>query len=81
MGHVVRNMVKMVGLSKTPRVDVSLRQGLEQLTDLAEKSPNLTVRERLHVKAVQQFADGYHMCYFISFIRVPFAVSKGWLSY
>jgi len=68
MGHVVRNMVKMIGLSKTPRVDVSLRQCIERLMDLSEKSQNLTDRERLHVKAVQQFADGYHFCYLLYFI-------------
>ena len=59
MGHVVLNTMKLIGLSKTPRVDPDLRRSLDELKELAAKSPELTDRELLHVKAVQQFADGY----------------------
>lgn len=64
MGHVVQNTMAMIGLSKTPRVDAELSQNLEHLAELTAKSPDLTDREHLHVKAVQQFADGYmdHAC-------------------
>lgn len=58
MGHVVQNTMAMIGLSKTPRVDAELSQNLEHLAELTAKSPDLTDREHLHVKAVQQFADG-----------------------
>jgi len=59
MGHVVTNAMRMIGLSKTPRTDAELREHLDHLADLTAKSPQLTDRERLHVKAVQQLADGY----------------------
>jgi len=59
MGHVVYNTMKLIGLSKTPRVDVNLRQSLDELNELTTKSPHLTDRELLHVKALHQFADGY----------------------
>jgi len=58
MGHVVLNAMQLIGLSRTPRVNSKLRQSLDQLTELTAKSPQLTDRERLHVKAVRQFADG-----------------------
>jgi len=58
MGHVVNNAVRLIGLSKTPRIDMELRENLDHLTDLTARSPQLTDRERLHVKAVQQLANG-----------------------
>ena len=59
MGHVVANALQLIGLSKTPRIDSELRRSLDRLADLAARSPQLTNREQLHVKAVQQLADGY----------------------
>ena len=59
MGHVVLNAMQLIGLSRTPRVDTSLRHSLDHLAELSTKSRHLTDRELMHVKAVQQFADGY----------------------
>jgi len=66
MGHVVSNAMRLIGLSRTPRIDAELRKRVEQLTDLTAKSAQLTDRERLHVKAVQQLADGYRGHAFIT---------------
>ena len=66
MGHVVSNAMRLIGLSRTPRIDAELRKSVEHLTDLTAKSPQLTDRERLHVKAVQQLADGYRRHAFIT---------------
>ena len=59
MGHVVSCAMQLIGLSKTARVDLGLRQSLDELSELTAKSTDLTDREQLHVKAIQQFADGY----------------------
>ena len=58
MGHVMVNAMHLVGLSKTPRVNARLAQSVDQLTALAARCPQLTHRELLHVKGVQQLADG-----------------------
>jgi len=59
MGHVVLNTMQLIGLSKTPRFDVKLRQSVDHLSKLSANCAHLTDRERLHVTAVHQFADGY----------------------
>ena len=61
MAHVVTSAMQLIGLSRSPRTDAGLRQSVDHLTDLTAKSPQLTHRERLHVQAVQQLADGYRI--------------------
>ena len=58
MGHVVLNMMELSGMSRSPRVDVDLRESLAHMDRIAQTFSQLTSREMLHVKAVQQFANG-----------------------
>jgi len=59
MGHVVLNAMSMIGMSKSLRVDAELRRNLDELQRVTSKCSHLTDRERLHVKGVQQLAEGY----------------------
>jgi len=78
MGHVVVNAMRMIGLSRTPRIDTELRLSLDHLTDLTAKSPQLTERERLHVKAIQQLADGYRSNFFHNCVQLlPLFLHQG----
>ncbi|OCT88068.1 hypothetical protein XELAEV_18016696mg [Xenopus laevis] len=57
MGHVAANGLELIGTGRSPLVDKELDDALKTMSDLS-KSQALTEREKLHVAAVETFADG-----------------------
>ena len=57
MGHVLSCGLELISSGKGIHVDQELKDSMETLQSLAAKS-NITSRERLHVKAVQEWAEG-----------------------
>ena len=57
MGHVVANGLDLISSCKGIHTDEVLKSGMEDLYKLAAKS-DLTQREKLHVSAVKEWAEG-----------------------
>lgn len=57
MGHVISNGLELISTTSDVDTNPQLKQGISTLTTLAAKG-NITDRERLHVQAVKEFADG-----------------------
>lgn len=57
MGHVLSCGLDLISSGKGIHVDQDLKNGMETLQSLAARS-NITNRERLHVKAVKEWAEG-----------------------
>ena len=58
MGHVLSCGLDLISSGMGIHVDQDLKQRMEKLESLAAKS-NISSREKLHVKAVKQWAEGY----------------------
>ncbi|XP_031563216.1 tetratricopeptide repeat protein 38-like isoform X2 [Actinia tenebrosa] len=58
MGHVMSNGIELISSTSDVDTNPQLKQGMNTLTSLAAKG-NITDRERLHVQAVKEWADGY----------------------
>ena len=57
MGHVVANGLDLISSGKGIHTDDNLKSGMEKLYDIASKV-TITPRERLHVSAVKEWAEG-----------------------
>ncbi|XP_031563215.1 tetratricopeptide repeat protein 38-like isoform X1 [Actinia tenebrosa] len=57
MGHVMSNGIELISSTSDVDTNPQLKQGMNTLTSLAAKG-NITDRERLHVQAVKEWADG-----------------------
>ncbi|XP_003420942.1 tetratricopeptide repeat protein 38 [Loxodonta africana] len=57
MGHVIANGLLLIGTGTSVRLDPELAQALKTMVEMSEAQP-LTQRERLHVSAVEMFAEG-----------------------
>ncbi|XP_077372697.1 tetratricopeptide repeat protein 38 isoform X1 [Festucalex cinctus] len=57
MGHVASTGLELVGTAISPRLDQRLAGAVKKTVELAN-SQNLTLRERLHVKALEFFSHG-----------------------
>lgn len=57
MGHVVSCGLDLISSGKGIHTDQELKTSMLSLEELAAKS-NLTNREKLHVKAVREWAEG-----------------------
>ncbi|GAB6023804.1 Tetratricopeptide repeat protein 38, variant 3 [Chamberlinius hualienensis] len=59
MGKVICNGLELMGTGRTTRTDLEFRQNIDDLVKLAANtSSNLTPREKLHVNAIQLWANG-----------------------
>ncbi|XP_041361213.1 tetratricopeptide repeat protein 38-like [Gigantopelta aegis] len=58
MGHVLKNGLSVLGVSRTTRLDQCFANDLDRMVGLS-KSPSVTEREKNHVKAVKLWADGF----------------------
>lgn len=58
MGHVLSCGLDLISSGVGTHVDHALKQRMETLESLANKS-NISYREKLHAKAVKQWAEGY----------------------
>lgn len=58
MGHVLSCGLDLISSGVGIHVDHALKQRMETLESLANKN-NISYREKLHVKAVKQWAEGY----------------------
>jgi hypothetical protein len=58
MGHVISNGIQLIGTASGVHNNPKLKQSMDNLTNLVAKG-NITDRERLHAKAVKEWADGY----------------------
>ena len=58
MGHVLSCGLDLISSGVGTHVDHALKQRMEILESLANKS-NISYREKLHAKAVKQWAEGY----------------------
>ncbi|KAM8974502.1 tetratricopeptide repeat protein 38 [Pelodytes ibericus] len=57
MGHVLANGLELIGTGRSPLIDKDLASALEIMSELSTTQP-LTEREKLHVAAVETFANG-----------------------
>ncbi|KAG8438645.1 hypothetical protein GDO86_005000 [Hymenochirus boettgeri] len=57
MGHVIANGLELIGTGRSPFIDKELDAALNLMSELSKSQP-LTIRERLHVSAVEAFAKG-----------------------
>ena len=57
MGHVLSCGLDLISSGKGIHVDQELKSNMHALESLAAKS-NITNREKLHVKAVKEWAEG-----------------------
>ena len=57
MGHAISCGLELIASGKGIHVDEELKNNMEVLESLAAKS-NITNREKLHVKAVKEWAEG-----------------------
>ena len=57
MGHVISCGLELISSGKGVHVDQELKNNLQALQTLAAKT-NITNREKLHVKAVKEWAEG-----------------------
>ena len=58
MGHVISCGLDLISSGKGIHTDEELKNSILSLEGLAAKS-NITNRERLHVKAVKEWAEGW----------------------
>lgn len=57
MGHVISTGLELVGTGTSPRLDERLSSAVRRTVQLAN-SQDITPRERLHVQAMELFAQG-----------------------
>ena len=57
MGHAIFCGLELISSGKGIHVDQELKNNMQALDTLAAKS-NITNREKLHVKAVKEWAEG-----------------------
>ncbi|XP_056373391.1 tetratricopeptide repeat protein 38 [Hyla sarda] len=57
MGHMISNGLELIGTGRSPVLDWEFQKELEVMSELAKTQP-LTDREKLHVAAVETFANG-----------------------
>lgn len=58
MGNVVSTGLQLVGTASSPRLDQRLASAIKRTVELAN-SQDITPRERLHVKAMELFSQGW----------------------
>lgn len=73
MGHVLSCGLDLISSGTGIHVNQDLQNRMETLQSLATKS-NITDREKLHVKAVKEWAKGYDDT------RSSFSIRKTWLN-
>ncbi|XP_033004143.1 tetratricopeptide repeat protein 38 isoform X1 [Lacerta agilis] len=57
MGHVIANGLVLIGTGSSPRLDRKLDGAIKKMVALSQSQP-LTEREKLHVSALELFANG-----------------------
>nr|XP_034958773.1 tetratricopeptide repeat protein 38-like [Zootoca vivipara] len=57
MGHVIANGLVLIGTGSSPRLDRKLDGAIKKMLALSQSQP-LTEREKLHVSALELFANG-----------------------
>ncbi|XP_053243527.1 tetratricopeptide repeat protein 38 isoform X2 [Podarcis raffonei] len=57
MGHVITNGLVLIGTGSSPRLDRKLDGAIKKMVALSQSQP-LTEREKLHVSALELFANG-----------------------
>lgn len=72
LGHVVKNGIKLSGLSTNMELNSEFRETINYMLDIAKKQA-ISDREKKHVSAVALWAEGY---FNINLINVSLPVNK-----